>query len=245
MPKVNVYLPDRLATAVREAGLPVSAICQRALEETLRRISKAETTNRVWLTGSLTKRAWQALELSVRAAAAWGSETVEPEHVLLGILEQGDNFAVFILEHLGARPEEVREALEARLVRSDLGPPSQDLDEALSPEARRALITADEEAARLGHNYLGNEHFLLGLLLAEGSLSAEVLGDAGVTPDALRKAMAQLLKTWVSSDPRKPRSPAGAEPGEQPAPEAADEPLVQSVLKRLDAIEARLGPAPG
>ena len=81
MPKINVYLPDDLADAVRDAGIPVSAVCQRALEQAVRRVTAIRETALTDLTGAglteadltarlrqFTARAREVVRISIRAS---------------------------------------------------------------------------------------------------------------------------------------------------------------------------------
>src|SRR5918994_756110 len=110
MPKVNVYLPDRLAADVKAAGLPVSAICQRALERVLREVDLKAMTERpsvLGIYGRFLQRARQSLDLAYEEAVIRRHATIQSEDLLVGILQQGSNFAVYILESLGVSPDDV------------------------------------------------------------------------------------------------------------------------------------------
>ncbi|MFC7649606.1 Clp protease N-terminal domain-containing protein [Streptosporangium lutulentum] len=99
MPKINVYLPDELAEAVKTAGVPVSAICQRALEQAVRRVTAIRETalsapdlDLDDLTARFphfTPRARTVIKLSVEQARALGAAEVGTEHLLGGLLAEG------------------------------------------------------------------------------------------------------------------------------------------------------------
>src|SRR3954469_21727660 len=102
MPKINVYLPDDLAESVKDSGIPVSAICQRALEQAVRRVN----TIRAAALGDLgvedlaarlpnfTERARTTLRLAVKQAREQGAAEVGTEHLLGGVLAEGGNLGL-------------------------------------------------------------------------------------------------------------------------------------------------------
>jgi ATP-dependent Clp protease ATP-binding subunit ClpC len=168
MPKVNVYLPDDLAAAVRRAGLPVSAICQHALTEALRAAGEARSAidalrdpgaGAPALTGA-TPRLRRVLERAGPAA--------DPARLLLALLDDGDNLALRILEMLD---------VDVAALRAAAGGLGGD-----AAAGRRVLAAALEGAIGLGHSHLGTEHLLLGLAAEAGEL-------LGVTPERVRRAI--------------------------------------------------------
>src|ERR1700704_2701557 len=102
MPKVNVYLPDELAAAVRDAQLPVSGICQAALERAVRDVTSARGADEtppedrpgLGLFSRFTPRARQAVTLAESAARQVPHNYVGTEHVLLGLIDEGANVGV-------------------------------------------------------------------------------------------------------------------------------------------------------
>src|SRR5512138_2467164 len=112
MPKINVYLPDDLADAVRDAGLPVSAICQRALEQAVRRTSAIrqallddlrpdELAGRL---PSFTARLVTAVTLAADRAKTAGARHVTTADLLAGMITEGGNLALQILTALEIDP---------------------------------------------------------------------------------------------------------------------------------------------
>ncbi|MGH2887548.1 MAG: Clp protease N-terminal domain-containing protein, partial [Solirubrobacteraceae bacterium] len=124
MPKINVYLPDELAAAVREAGLSVSPICQRALAEAVRVVGETreaaalirepnfdlqrypEVNARV--AGRMTGHLRHALDRAREAAGAGG--LVKTEHLLVGVLDEPDNLGTQVLRALDVDVGRLREA---------------------------------------------------------------------------------------------------------------------------------------
>src|SRR4051794_32714388 len=102
MPKINVYLPDELAEAVRDSGVPVSAICQRALETSVRRVTAIRAATIGELAGEdpttklphFTERARKTVKLAIETAREDGSAQVGTEHLLRGIINEGNNMAL-------------------------------------------------------------------------------------------------------------------------------------------------------
>src|SRR3954463_16576710 len=103
MPKINVYLPDDLAETVKRADLPVSAICQRALERAVRNMAAIGDPIESWPMDRFTQRARHALELADAQAVRRGHNYVGTEHLLLGILDEGENLACKAIVALDVR----------------------------------------------------------------------------------------------------------------------------------------------
>jgi ATP-dependent Clp protease ATP-binding subunit ClpA len=121
VPKINVYLPDDLAEAVKEMGVPVSAICQRALEASVRRVTavRQATLGQVPLDdpagrmAHFTAKSRAAVGLAVRSARASGSDTVGTEHLLTGLLADDTNLAMVVLTSMEIEPAAIGQALAA------------------------------------------------------------------------------------------------------------------------------------
>ncbi len=125
MPKINVYLPDDLASAVRDAQVPVSAICQSALERAVREVQELGASDQPTADPShgpfmrFTPRARQAVSLAQSEAQSHEHSYVGTEHLLLGMLAEGGNLAIKVLVALDVEPDDLRRELTA-----SLGPPS-------------------------------------------------------------------------------------------------------------------------
>ena len=124
MPKINVYLPDDLAEAVKEASVPVSAICQAALEQAVRRL----TTIRQLVASDLdsdtlesrlprfTEKARTAFKLAAEQACAAGVPLVGTEHLLGGLLAEGSNLALPVLHAMDIETSAVKAELDRAAV---------------------------------------------------------------------------------------------------------------------------------
>jgi ATP-dependent Clp protease ATP-binding subunit ClpC len=242
MPKINVYLPDALADAVREAQLPVSAICQSALERAVRDITSARASDEPPpLEGStsgvfsrFTPRARQALTLAEEAARQVPHNYVGTEHLLLGVLDEGGNLALRILAALEIEPDDVR----AELIAS-MGRPTRPAGDRIPFKklAKEALELTAKEALLFGHNYIGCEHLLLGLLATERGIASQVLRRMGLEVRTARRATITALVGFVHAQ----QAPAAAAaPVSQTGVD--DESTLEQILRRLDAIESRLAP---
>ncbi|MDF2709097.1 Clp protease N-terminal domain-containing protein [Nonomuraea muscovyensis] len=204
MPKINVYLPDDLAEAVKEAGVPVSAVCQRALEQAVRRITAIRQTALTDLdldqaTGSLaymTARTRAVLKLAVERARADGSPAVGTGHLLGGMLAEGTNLALHVLRAIEIEPRAV-ERLLAGQPAAEGDDPAGDDGLRLSSAAAAALEFAVTEATSLGHNYIGCEHLLLGLATEPDGIAGRVLRPLGAEPRPVRRAVVAALAGYV------------------------------------------------
>ncbi len=234
MPKINVYLPDELAAAVRDAQVPVSAICQKALERAVRdvaalRAGEAVADDRPLSFSKLerfTARARQSLSLAEQGARDVPHDYVGTEHVLLGLIDEGGNLALKALEGLDIDLTDLRQELVA-----SMGPATDPVEGHIpfTPLSKRALKATLDEALSMSHNYIGCEHMLLGLLATESGLASQVLRRMGVELRTTRLAVVHALAGYVH---------AQQNPAATTAPAAGD--ALQQILQRLDAIEQRL-----
>jgi ATP-dependent Clp protease ATP-binding subunit ClpC len=233
MPKINVYLPDELAAAVRDAQLPVSGICQAALERAVRDVSSARAADEtppedrpgLGLFSRFTPRARQAVTLAESAARQVPHNYVGTEHVLLGIIDEGANVGVKAVAALDIEVADLRAELTASMAAPTEGLLGDHLR--FTPPAKHALEAAAKEALALAHNYIGTEHLLLGLLATEDGLASQVLRRMGLELRTTRRAVITELSRF-SPMPR-PRVPDPANPD-----------ALTQILRRLDAIEQRL-----
>jgi ATP-dependent Clp protease ATP-binding subunit ClpC len=245
MPKINVYLADDLAAAVRSTDLPVSQICQHALAEAVQTVGRARQAitamrdpsfdasrsarfaDRVG--GRMTPRLRRVLDLGAGIAGA--GHRVGTRELLLGLLDEGGNLATMILPTLLVDLDDLRVATEQSTVREAAPSPSDAAgDDAptwppLTRAAQHAIASALEASIDLAHNYLGCEHLLLGMLAEDDSAAGQVLRGFGLDLPAARRAVASALAGYVQA------TKAAA----APAPDA-----LAAIMRRLDAIERRL-----
>jgi ATP-dependent Clp protease ATP-binding subunit ClpA len=249
MPKINVYLPDDLAAAVRQSGISVSPVCQRALAEEVRLVGVIRSTvaelrtipfdvkqsssssERVW--DHMTERLRNAMRLAFRSGDG-PSRTVD---LVAGLLDEGENLAVRVLRDLGVDIDELRRAVESDQVGEtddvlvDATQPAPELVEqglwaTLSLPARRAIASALEESVALGHRFLGCEHLLLGLLDDDDSGAGQLLRAFGIDTPMTRRAVSSAVVGFAHA--RASTSPL-------------DEGKLDAILSRLEVLENRLG----
>jgi ATP-dependent Clp protease ATP-binding subunit ClpA len=139
-----------------------------------------------------TPRARQALIFATQEALRLRHPAARPEHILLGLLREGTGLATLALSRLGIDPVALRAAIEERLPGGDK-PVRGEVD--YSPEAKQVFALAVEEARRLGHHYLGQEHLLLALLRQPDGAAAEVLADSYVAYEVARAQVVALLSS--------------------------------------------------
>jgi RNA polymerase sigma factor (sigma-70 family) len=133
-----------------------------------------------------TEQARRAVAFAQEAAASFGEDYVGTEHLLLGLVQEGDNTGARVLHALGVSAERVRTELERQMTRSAGGQ-----GRVLTPRARRAIDLAHEEAQAMGCDYIGTEHLLLGLVQEGDGLAARVLTELGIDLERTRREIQQ------------------------------------------------------
>jgi ATP-dependent Clp protease ATP-binding subunit ClpC len=258
VPKINVYLPDDLAEAVKETGVPVSAICQRALEASVRRVTaiRQAALGEVSLDdpggrlAHFTANARAAVGLGLRAARVSGVAEVGTEHLLAGVLAQPGNLAITVLASMEVDPETVRQALAERgvppVTTKAQGEPVENVAVRFSGPAANALELAVTEAIGLGHNYIGCEHLLLGLASETEGAAAPLLRELGADYRPIRRAVSAALAGYtVITASKQARQQAASQPGGGQMLTMLREAVrqeMQPFVERLDRLEERLGP---
>ncbi len=141
-----------------------------------------------------TNRAKQVIKLAKKEAQRLNHNYLGTEHLLLGLLKLGQGVAVNVLRNLGLDFDSVRQEVE-RLV--GYGPEIQVYgDPALTGRVKKVFEYANEEAANLGHNYVGTEHLLLGLLRQTDGVAAQVLENLNTDLSEVRKEVLKELETF-------------------------------------------------
>jgi len=154
-----------------------------------------------------TVRARQVLFYARSEVSELGSIAIEPEHILLGLLDEGKGLGSRILSRAGVALDDVRRDIAGRLTGREKIPES--IEVPFSASCKRTLQYAVEEADRLSHRQIGTEHLLLGLLHEEDSIAAGVLTARGLRIDAVRQAIVELLSRGEQPEtPGPPPTPA-------------------------------------
>jgi len=248
MPKINVYLPDALASAVKAAEVPVSAVCQAALSEAVERVGRTRTgiaalrdpatpaaiLQRIGegTRKRMTPRLVAALGVAASDADGHPRTAVSSLDLLRGLLDDGENLALRLLLAQGVDVDALVEAITASEA-DEPGPPvavsGDSLLGRLTMPGRLACAAALEAVVELGHNYVGCEHLLVGLVASEGR-ARNLLIEHGIHTTALRQAISAAAAGAMIERSKSATQNAGA---------------VADLTRRLEAIERHLAGTSG
>lgn len=137
-----------------------------------------------------TERARRVLTLAQEEAHRFNHNYIGTEHILLGLVREGEGVAAKVLGNLGVELNKVRSAVEFIIGRGDrtvLG------EIGLTPRAKKVIELAVDEARRLNHSYIGTEHLLLGLVREGEGIAAGVLESLGVNIERVRAETTRIL----------------------------------------------------
>ncbi|MDD3087828.1 MAG: Clp protease N-terminal domain-containing protein, partial [Candidatus Omnitrophica bacterium] len=138
-----------------------------------------------------TERARKVIILAKEEARRFNHDYIGTEHILLGLIREGEGVASTVLQKLNLSLENIRLEIE-KLVQP--GPTTQIIgDIPFTPRAKKALELAAEEARSLGHNYIGTEHLLLGLIREGEGIASQVLLNLGLELNTVRSEVMELL----------------------------------------------------
>ncbi len=138
-----------------------------------------------------TERARKVIILAKEEARRFNHDYIGTEHILLGLIREGEGVAAAVLQKLEVSLENIRLEIE-KLVQP--GPTTQIIgDIPFTPRAKKALELAAEEARSLGHNYIGTEHLLLGLIREGEGIASQVLLNLGMDLNSVRNEVMSLL----------------------------------------------------
>src|SRR5512137_1067452 len=156
-----------------------------------------------------TERARKVIILAKEEAKRFNHDYIGTEHILLGLIREGEGVAAAVLEKMGVSLENIRIEIE-KLVQP--GPTTQIIgDLPFTPRAKKALELAAEEARSLGHNYIGTEHLLLGLIREEEGVASQVLMNLGLDLATVRNKVMEVLGSELpgfGQAPAKTKTPA-------------------------------------
>ncbi|HEX7309493.1 Clp protease N-terminal domain-containing protein [Lentzea sp.] len=214
MPKVNVYLPDDLAETVKDLNLPVSAICQRALEVSVKRLAAVRGLTVADLDGDKGSQLTERLRTVLRLAAE--SPVVTTAELAGALVDEGGNLALDVLRAIDVDPRAVR--FEPATLEGS----------GFAPDAVNALELAVVEAIALGHNYVGCEHLLLGLVAEPDGEGGELLRSLGADLKGTRRAVQTALAGIIHLQKQQTAAPDPAK-------------VLQMILSRLDRLEKQAG----
>ena len=183
-----------------------------------------------------TDRARRVIVLAQEEARMLNHNYIGTEHILLGLLHEGEGVAAKALESLEISLDAVRQQVE-QIIGQGQHAPSGHIP--FTPRAKKVLELTRREAERLGHNYIGTEHILLGLIREGEGVAAQVLVTLGADLNRVRQTVIEVMHGHPAKEPVSTRSAA---------PEVRLPPGLRTRLdeveQRLAAIEQRLGTGP-
>jgi ATP-dependent Clp protease ATP-binding subunit ClpC len=139
--------------------------------------------------GRFTERAQKVLALAQEEAIRLGHNNIGTEHILLGLVREGEGIAAKALYALGLGSDKIQKEVENLIGRG------QDASQTIhyTPRAKKVIELSMDEARKLGHSYVGTEHILLGLIREGEGVAARVLNNLGVSLNKARQQVLQLL----------------------------------------------------
>ncbi|MCC6319578.1 MAG: ATP-dependent Clp protease ATP-binding subunit [Gemmatimonadaceae bacterium] len=160
---------------------------------------------------NFTERVRKVLQMAREEAQRLHHEYVGTEHILLGLIREGEGVAAAVLQNLSVDLDDIQQKIEDTVKKGKAGQTTAP-DLPYTSRAKKVLELAMSEARELSHSYVGTEHLLLGLLREEKGIAAQVLTDAGVNLDAARAETLRLLGTEMpaqgsTATPNPPASP--------------------------------------
>ncbi|MEK7813902.1 MAG: ATP-dependent Clp protease ATP-binding subunit [Candidatus Desantisbacteria bacterium] len=188
-----------------------------------------------------TERARRVLGLAQEEAKRLGHDYVGTEHMLLGLVREGEGVAAEVISNLGISLESIRIEVEK------VAPKGSEMltygDVPFTPHAKKVLELSVEEARRLGHNYIGTEHLLLGLIREGEGIGSKVLINLGINLDTVRDEAMNLLgggvpggEKPVAAHPKKTSTPV-LDAFSRDLTMLAKENKLDPVVGRVDEIE--------
>lgn len=153
--------------------------------------------------GRFTERAQRVLALAQEEAVRLGHHNIGTEHILLGLVREGDGIAAKALTALGLSSDKIQMEVEALIGRGQDGATTIHY----TPRAKKVIELSMDEARKLGHSYVGTEHLLLGLIREGEGVAARVLNNLGIS---LSKARQQVLQLLGNSETTANASQAGS-----------------------------------
>jgi ATP-dependent Clp protease ATP-binding subunit ClpC len=186
-----------------------------------------------------TDRARRVVVLAQEEARMLNHNYIGTEHILLGLIHEGEGVAAKALESLGISLEAVRQQVE-EIIGQGQQAPSGHIP--FTPRANKVLELASQEGLQLGHNYIGTEHILLGLIREGEGVAAQILVKLGADLNRVRQQVIQLLHGYPGKEP----AGGGARLGKRERARLMDDALgrIAALDRRLAAIERWVGMRP-
>jgi ATP-dependent Clp protease ATP-binding subunit ClpA len=149
---------------------------------------------------NFTERVRKVLAMAREESVRLRHEYVGTEHILLGLVREGEGVAATILQNLGVDLDDIQQKIDETVKKGTGRPTGPDLP--YTSRAKKVLELAMSEARELNHSYVGTEHLLLGLVREEKGIAAQVLVDAGITLDSAREETVRILGENGMSKPK-------------------------------------------
>jgi ATP-dependent Clp protease ATP-binding subunit ClpC len=178
-------------------------------------------------------RARRVTDLAQEEARMLNHNYIGTEHLLLGLIHEGEGVAAQALESLGISLQAVRQQVEEII---GLGQQAPSGRIPFTPRAKKVLELARREAFQLGHHYIGTEHILLGLIREGEGVAAQVLADLGADLNRVRQQVIQLLQGSQGKD--EPAS--GRAVRRRGKAGARQQPVLPEILRRVESIDSQL-----
>ena len=137
-----------------------------------------------------TNRAERAINIANEIAAELGHNYIGTEHLLYGLIEEGSGLASKVLQDQGLNSERVLEAIDELIGRSD----PIDKPIGFTPRTKRVIENAFIEAKKMGHDYIGTEHLLIGIMVEGDSVAVRILMDSDVNSQKLYNELVKVVK---------------------------------------------------
>jgi ATP-dependent Clp protease ATP-binding subunit ClpC len=137
-----------------------------------------------------TDRSRKVMRLARREATRYGAQCIDTEHLLLGLIKEGSGVAANVLKSTGVDPRDLQQRV-GNLTHPRSGGPTAGLE--LAEQLQFVLKFAKDEAAAVGHSYIGTEHLLIGLCRLSDGGAATILEELGLRRDLLRREVLELL----------------------------------------------------
>ncbi len=179
-----------------------------------------------------TDRARRVMLLAEEEARRLNHDHVGTEHILLGLVLEGEGVAARALESLGISLQAVREQVEESIGRGQQAPSGHI---PFTPRAKKVLELSLRESLQLGHHYIGTEHILLGVIREGEGPAARVLVNLGGDLNRVRQQVIQVLQGYQGNVPLSVR--ATSRPGQAGRGRRK---LLSQILDRVDSMDSRL-----
>ncbi|MBI4879662.1 MAG: ATP-dependent Clp protease ATP-binding subunit [Planctomycetes bacterium] len=192
-----------------------------------------------------TDRARKVMTLAKQEAQRFNHEYIGTEHILLGLIQEGSGVAASVLKNLGIDLRKIRAEIEKLVKGSATMVTTGQLP--FTPRAKKVLELSVEEASQLGHNYIGTEHLLLGLIKENEGIAARVLTNLGVKLEDVREEVLEFLGADVQQEQEEEQEPSASAPSGPESMAKSKTPALNAFGRDLTQLarEGKLDPVIG